>query len=356
VTETPQPLTASVVGAGVGGRLSMEGLARSSRFRLVAAADLRPEVLATLEKDFPGVRTYTDHRAMFAACPTDVVCVSTYPPTHETVTMDALSLPLKGILVEKPLGHTVESGRRILSAVKSKNLPMAVPHGLLAKKTPLDVIGLVRNGAIGDLKLVEIQCDGWDIINAGIHWLDFFVALTGNEPMDFVLAACDKSTRTYRDGMQVETAAVTYGQTRSGVRVVMQTGDKVFINQAGKATLFRLIGSRGHIEFWGWENGYTLLNADHPSGKLITPEEFPVTGHQRHLEHLAEMLASGQPDYAIPDGSLLALELCEAAYLSSRAQCQVVFPLDQFVPPAPNSWDPGTPYQGVGGGRDGRSL
>ena len=74
--------------------------------------------------------------------------------------------------------------------------------------------------------MVEIQCSGWDIINAGIHWLDFFVTLDAcPEPVSYVMAACDASTRTYRDGMQVETLAVTYAQTESGVRAVMQTGD-----------------------------------------------------------------------------------------------------------------------------------
>src|SRR5664280_638928 len=80
VTDIQQPLTASVVGAGAGGRLSMQALARSDRFRLVAAADLRPDALASLAADYPGLRTFTDHHAMFDACPTDVVCVSTYPP------------------------------------------------------------------------------------------------------------------------------------------------------------------------------------------------------------------------------------------------------------------------------------
>jgi predicted dehydrogenase len=334
----------------------MQGLVQSNRFRLVAAADTRPEALAKLADDYPGIRTFTDHRAMFAACPTDVVCISTYPPSHESVTIDALSLPLKGILVEKPLGHTVESGRRILSAIKTRSLPMAVPHNLLAKKTPVEILGLVHNAAIGELKLVEIQCSGWDIMNAGIHWLDFFVALTGNEPPASVLALCDTRTRTFRDGMQVETVAVTYGQMRNGVRVVMQTGDDVAVNEPGKDTLFRLIGSQGQIEFWGWENGYTILNADHPSKTLVTPEEFAVTGHQRHLERLADTIAAGEPDYAIPEGSLLALELCEAAYLSSRCHCQVTFPLDQFVAPASSAWDPGKPYGGTGGGRDGRIL
>jgi predicted dehydrogenase len=272
------------------------------------------------------------------------------------VTLAALQLPLKGILVEKPLGHTAASGRRLLEAIKAKNLPLAVPHGLLVRKTPLEILGRLRNGEIGEIKLVEIQNRKWDIINAGIHWLNFFVSLTGNEPLDYVMALAESSTRTYRDGMQVETTAVTYAQTKSGVRVVMNTGDEVLVNRPGKETLFRLVGSQGLIEFWGWEGAYFLLNSAHPQGQMFAPGDFSKTPHELHLEHMAEMIDSGRVEYAIPDSSLLALEIVEGAYISSRHHCKVTFPVDQFIPPPAPDWDPGKPYGGTGGGRDGRKL
>ena len=349
-------LTASVVGGGSGGKLSLRALHDSDRFELVAVADLKPEVCQELAARYPGLRTFASHQEMFATCPTDVVCVSTYPPTHEPVALDALQLPLKGILVEKPLGHTVASGRRTLAAIVERGLPMAVPHGLLVGQTPLEIVARVRGGEIGDLKLVEIQNTGWDIINAGIHWLNFFVTLTGCEEMEHVMAICESSTRTYRDGMQVETTAVTYAQTVSGIRVVMNTGDEVLVNREGKGTLFRIVGTAGQIEFWGWENAYRLLNAGHPHGETFVPDPLPGTAHQRHLERMAEMIETGRPDYTVPESSLLALELCEGAYLSSRHRCKVTLPVDRFLPPAPPDWDPGTPYSGQGGGRDGRKL
>jgi predicted dehydrogenase len=305
---------------------------------------------------------------MLSDCPTDVVCVSTYPPTHEPIAADALRRaenvrqPLKGLLVEKPLGHTAASGRRTLEAIRRAGLPMAVPHGLLVRATPLEILARVRGGEIGALKLVEIQNRGWDIINAGIHWLNYFVTLTGCEEMDYVMALCESSTRTYRDGMQVETTAVTYAQTVSGIRAVMNTGDEVLVNREGKSILFRLVGTEGQIEFWGWENAYRLLNAEYPRGQLFVPTPLPGTAHQRHLEHLADMIEREEPDYTIPESSLLALEICEGAYLSSRYRCKVTFPVDQFAPPAADqgrfapAWDPGMPYSGQGGGRDGRKL
>ena len=348
--------TASVVGGGAGGTLSLEALHNSDHFELVAMADLDPAVCQQAQHRFSNLQTYTSHQELFASAPTDVVCVSTYPPSHEEVTMAALELPLKGILVEKPLGHTAASGHRILEAIQARNLPMAVPHGLLMNDTPLEVIARVQQGEIGELKLVEIQNTRWDIINAGIHWLNFFVRLTNNEPMDHVMAICEASTRTYRDGMQVETTAVTYGQTQSGIRVVMNIGDDVLINQAGKNTLFRIVGTSGLIEFWGWENEYRIVNGTYPTGQTFVPDEMSTSRHQRYLEHMAAMMDGGSLDYTIPESSLMALEICEGAYISSRHLCKVIFPLAQFEVPKETDWDPGEPYSGVGGGRDGRQL
>jgi predicted dehydrogenase len=353
----PRPLTASVIGCGTGGRLSLEALSASPFFRIVAAADLRPEVRASLEREFPELRTFGSHQEMFTHCPTDVVCVSTYAPSHESIVLDAIEMPsLCGILVEKPLADTADAGRRILNAIKSRNLPVVVPHGLRTRATSVEVIDKVLRGEIGELRSIEVQCDKWDLLNAGIHWLDFCLAATGEAPITSVLAACDTSTRTYRDGMQVETVAVTYVENVKGVRMIVQTGDFIRVNTPGKNTLFRLAGTGGIIEFWGWEKGYSILNAQYPAAQVIVPDELPVFGHRRHLENLAKQIWAGTPDYRLSESSLTALEICEAAFLSCQHRCQVHFPLASFVPPWPSDWHPGKPYSGVGGGRDGRKL
>ena len=334
----------------------MAGLHASERFNLVAVADISPQVCTALVREYPSIRTFSSHEEMFAASPTDVVCVSTWPPSHEQVTLDALHLDLRGILVEKPLGHTHASGCRIVEAIKQKGLPMAVPHGLAAMRAPLDIISRVRSGEIGDLRLVEIECSQWDIINAGIHWLQFFVSLTGCEPMDHVMALCDARARTYRDGMQVETTAVTYARTRSGIRVVMQTGDDVAVSREGQLALFRIVGTAGQIVYCPWATQYEIRNATLPTATTISFDRLPGTHHQRRLEHLADMIENLERDYSIAESSLMALEIVEGAYLSSRHRCKVTFPIEQFEPPDPSDWDPGRPYCGEGGGRDGRKL
>jgi predicted dehydrogenase len=346
-----QKFTASVTGGGMGGKLSLNALARSERFELVAAADLRADVREGLKAQFSGLKIFATHQEMFAACPTEITCVSTFPPSHESITKDALAMlpELKGILVEKPLGHTAASGRQIVELVQARKLPLAVPHGLIAKRTPLELIERVQSGEIGELLLVEIQFRGWDIINAGIHWLNFCVRLI-DSPVVSVLTGIDATTRTFRDGMQVETEAITYIIFQNGVRVAMHNGDFAPIHAAGNHDfLFRLYGTKGQAEFYAWPNEYIL------NGIKNTPEEFATTGHQRHLEALPDQIDSGVLDYGVAESSLIALELCEAAYLSNKHRCTVRFPLANFSPPeSASGWEPGVPYLGVGG-RDGRT-
>lgn len=352
---TQAPLTAAVVGGGSGGKLSLNALRASARYHLVATADISAATREALAELYPGIRLYASHEEMFAASPTDVVCVSTWPPSHRPIVIDALKLPLRGILCEKPLGDTAAAGRAILEAIRAKGLPMAVPHGLLVARHTEQIRDRVLGGEIGELELVEIECSRWDIINAGIHWLDYFVTLTPGDPPAWVMALAEASTRTFRDGMEVETTAITYVQTVSGVRAVMHTGDEVLVRRPGKSVLFRLMGTAGTIEFWAWESAYRLTNAAHPNGHTFKVAPYPKAGHQRHLEAMADQIESGTPDYAIAGNSLTALELCEGAYLSSAHRCKVTLPLADFAPPPEPDWHPGQPYRGHGG-RDGRKL
>jgi predicted dehydrogenase len=349
--------TAAVVGAGTGGRLSLDALAASDRYDLLAVADIHPQARQSAAERYPGARVYADHTEMLARCPTDIVCVSTWPPSHLEVVLDALKLDgLRGLLCEKPLGDTAAAGADILNAIRHRGLPVVVPHGLLRARHAQEILARVRAGDIGDLDLVEIECGRWDIINAGIHWLNYFVHLTAGDPMAWVMALAECSTRTYRDSMQVETTAITYAQTRGGVRAVMHTGDEVLTRRPGKETLFRLVGSGGVIEFWAWESAYRLMNASHPEGRLFEVERHPHSAHRRYLDELAGQIDTGQTDYSLAASSLVALELCEGAYLSSAHRCKVTLPLADFCPPPEPDWHPGQPYAGTGGGRDGRTL
>ncbi len=332
----------------------MAALAASPRFDLVGVTDISADARDRVERDFPGVPTFADHRQMFETVRADIVCVSTYPPTHLELAEAAAAAGARGLLVEKPLGDTTAAGAAILAMMRERGLPMVVPHGLMASPAPRRLIDDVQAGAIGSLRTVAMECTGWDIVNAGIHWIQFFLALVDPDPVVFVLTGADASTQTFRDGMQVETSAVTLARTASGVRLVLETGDQVPIARGDTACLMRFVGDEGCIEYAAWENSYTLVGR---GGRVVVEEETgTVTGHRRHLEHLADLVEGGALDWSVPETSLRALEIVESAYLSARIGASVALPLSSFVAPTPTAWDPGVPYSGVGGGRNGREL
>lgn len=349
------PLTAAVVGAGAGGTLSIDALMASELYTLIAVADLSEASLAKVSERTGGaVATFTSFEDMLRESPADVVCVSTYAPSHLQFTRQAVeSGTVRGMLVEKPLGDTTAAGREILALLKEHDLPVVVPHGLMAQRAALEIIERVHAGDLGELRLVEMESPQWDIINAGIHWFQFFGALV-RSPIEMVLSTADTSTRTFRDGMQVETEAITLARAASGVRVLLNTGDTIPVPDE-TVCLMRIIGTHGFIEFRAFESSYVLVTADHDR-TVVVVEPFAVSGHQRHLEHLADQIHSGERDYVIPDTSLQALEIVEAAYQSNRSGSSVVLPIEGQQPDPGTDWDPGAPYSGSGGGRNGREL
>ena len=336
----------------------MVGLTDSVNYDFVAACDLKPKVRADLDAQYPGIRTFASATEMLTECPADVVCVSTFPPSHLPLAREAMATRLKGILVEKPLGDSYSAGVEVIKSVRKAGIPMVVPHGLHVAKHSVEILARVHGGEIGELELVEIEYGRWDIINAGIHFYNFFVLLTRSDPIESVIAICDKSTRTYRDGMQVETEAVTYAQTRGGVRLVGQSGDdiKVMGHDKPGSMQFRIIGSKGMIKFWGWQSAYHIRNATYPNGRHFEIKQNPKSGHQLHLENLARMIKNGETDFSGPESSLATLEICDAAYKSSRFGCRVDIPLADFEFPKDNGWLPGEPWSQALGGRNGRRL
>ena len=176
-------------------------------------------------------------------------------------------------------------------------------------------------------------------MNAGVHWVDFALAALRNDEVQSVFAACDVSTHTYRDGIEVETEAVTYAVTRSGVRLVMQTGDDVRPARGGKDLVYRFYGSLGSIEFWGWEDCYWLRiggPAHSPAPVTVTPP-LTATAHQVYLEMLADMVEKGKPQNELAELSLRALEICQAAYVSPPAPlCGAPAPFG-FYPAGPRA-------------------
>jgi predicted dehydrogenase len=339
-------LRAGVVGAGSGGMLSIKALQGSDRYELVGVADISENARAKAVGEGVRAEMFANAATLLETVRPDVICISTFAPSHAEVLGQALEAGVQGVLLEKPIALDWASARAALDSLELRRVPVVVPHGLLVRPASTQVLYHVSDGDIGA-----------DVINAGVHWLDFALAALWGDDVQKVLATFDVSTRTFRDGVEVETEGVTYAVTRNGVRIVMQTGDDVRPARDGKDLVYRLYGDRGSIEFWGWEDRYSLRTgaSDGTDAPITAVSPLATSAHQVYLEMLADMMAKGEPQYELAELSLRALEICDAAYLSHRHRCAVPLPLSSFVPPPLEDWDPGAPYHGRVG-RDGRRL
>ena len=115
--------TACVIGGGAGGRLSLDALTASPCYEVVGAADMNAEARELLAADYEGLELYDDAAAMIEKTRPDVVCVSTWAPSHALLTKLAVEGGVKGLLVEKPLGPgaVVDLPQATESTVSSMN-------------------------------------------------------------------------------------------------------------------------------------------------------------------------------------------------------------------------------------------
>ena len=289
----------------------------------------------------------------------DVVCVSTWAPSHREITEQALAAGVRGLVLEKPIAGTVTDARAVLDALARRQVPVVVPHGLMSMPAPLQLLDEVQLGRHRPAPWVQIDCTGWDLINAGIHWLQFAVACLGGDRVTSVECTTDVSTRTYRDGFMVETAAVTSARTAAGVQLDVRTGDDIDV-ASPTGTRIALVGEGGSVVYQPWEHEYRIDTGDGETVVSRPPGAAP-TGHRLFLRRLAEQIIVGATDYAIPRQSLQALEIVRAAYLAAREGAAVGLPLKRddltaTTSSAGDPWLPGEVHDPAGGGRNGRSL
>lgn len=111
-------------------------------------------------------RVHLDYRVMAAAeaerhDPIDAVVVATPPHTHLDVAAEFLSRGID-VICEKPLTATLQEAERLVEAVVTSGRLLVLTHCYTAYPMVREARALVRNGALGPIRLVEAQFAGGD--------------------------------------------------------------------------------------------------------------------------------------------------------------------------------------------------
>lgn len=312
-------LTASVMGCGHGGGLSLDALRNSADYALIAAADPSVDARTRIADRFTDVRLFADFRDMLTACLTDVVCIATPAPSHPAIARFVLAHKPKGMLLEKPLACDVATAKALLEEIKAAACPLVVPHGMLVLPASREIKARIRRGDIGRIVSVDIQ-NAVDLLNGGIHWLAYLLDVFDNDTAAEVSAKFDVSGRLVNDAVQVESRGATHIEFGSALCIDLHSGKKtvptseVLPVEEQRGALFRVSGSKGVIEFSAWAGSY-WIQVGKSDGELVK-QALPagLSYHQLFLEQLARNVAAGDADYVSADLSLAALRLIESAY------------------------------------------
>ena len=167
-------LNVGLVGAGFMGQIAhLASLVEIGKCRVVAVAELRPDLRRRVAARYGIERAYATHREMLQDPAVEAVVVVTPRQHLGPVVLDCLEAG-KHVLSEKPMAGTVEQGQRLVQAARARKVNYAVGYmkrydeGVQTAKRMLD--DLLASQELGPVTFARAHCYmGDSYCNAGGH-------------------------------------------------------------------------------------------------------------------------------------------------------------------------------------------
>lgn len=261
----------AVIGCGDISIVHFAAIAGVPDAELVAVCDPDPERLAAASAayDVPGFPNHTD---LLDWLQLDVVHICTPHHTHASLAVDALERGVN-VILEKPLAHSREAGRRVIAAAERSgakiavcfqnryNAPVQAAHDLLASGELGRVLGAAAT--VMWHRTVEYYEDrpwrgrwstggGGLLMNQGIHTLDLLQWLVG--PVTEVRG--NASTRALDEVIEVEDTAELTLTHENGARSVFYA---TLANAVNAPVTLDIVAERGTLSLRG---DLTVTHAD----------------------------------------------------------------------------------------------
>lgn len=144
----------AVIGAGNWGKNHVRVFHQLGALAAVAeaSASLRDRVRV----GYPEVAVYADHADPLTDPDIKGVVIATPASTHYGLAKDVL-LAGKDVLVEKPMTLSLTEADELVALAESRDRILMVGHLLLYKPAVQKIIAAVRDGLVGDLRMIEMR-------------------------------------------------------------------------------------------------------------------------------------------------------------------------------------------------------
>jgi predicted dehydrogenase len=147
----PRPVRIAVAGAGLIGRRHIEEIDASGSAQLAAIVDPSPATQEAADKF--GVASYGSLAELFADDEPDGVILATPNQLHVDGGLECVAAGVP-VLVEKPIGDTVEGGTRLVEAAEATGVPLLTGHHRNHSPIMAKAREVVRSGALGSIVAV----------------------------------------------------------------------------------------------------------------------------------------------------------------------------------------------------------
>ncbi|MEX2591958.1 MAG: Gfo/Idh/MocA family oxidoreductase [Anditalea sp.] len=238
----------------------------------------------------------------------NAIYIATPPHVHAELTKKAAEAG-KPVYVEKPMARTYQECLDMLESCKGANVPLFVAYYRRTLPNFLKVKELVESGAIGDIRLVNIQMnqskDPNLAVSSATNWrIDpeiagggYFYDLASHQLdfLDFLVGPIKRAQGFSGNQAGLYPAEDIVSASFQFENGVMGTGSWCFTaGEVSKKDLTTLVGSKGQISYPSFGESFVLLETDE-RGKEKFDFEMP-----KHIQHfliesvVEELLGKGK--------------------------------------------------------------
>ncbi len=162
----------------------------------------------------------TDYHRFLDSEAVDIAIIATYTDSHLPILLDCLTHH-KHVLCEKPIARTREEGLHFVKAVRSAPEKVLIAHILRHNRSYGKIRELIRNGAVGELKMIRMiqnhHAMNWErycrllmdcspTVDCGVHYYDLVQWITGSP----IVEVSGFGTKTQEDAPQENYTMITY--------------------------------------------------------------------------------------------------------------------------------------------------
>lgn len=251
-----------LIGAGHIGMEHLLDIYYRDDVSIVAVVDSDPERARVAALRAACAEWGTDYRKYISRGDVDIVIIATYTSSHLQILRDCLAEG-KHVLCEKPLATTLEEGDQFVREVKSSSSKVLIAHILRHNESYNRIRKLIRDGAIGELRLIRMSQNhhamNWErykrlmqdcspTVDCGVHYYDIVEWITG----DRITEVSGFGTKTQDDAPRANYTFVSYRMAGGAVgyyeagwgETLRSSGEKEFIGTEGRIT-FTMRDRRG---------------------------------------------------------------------------------------------------------------